>query len=406
MKSQRNQNLEQWCKDNNNSDILQRWDYEKNSLNPNKIINFHNINPYFKCENNLHESEQKSLGNVIRYNKVPQCSVCGSFGVWCEQNNRLDLLKRWDYDKNDVTPYDVSISTTKKYYFKCPRGIHESELKDINNIRKQYHSGRCICCSSIGQYGIDILGNDFIDKYWSNKNTSDPMSIASQSQKKIWIKCQSVSYHEDYETTCSNFVAGKRCPYCTKKKIHPKDSLGVLYPISYKYWVQCKTTPLDYFPMSNKSVYWNCEKHGQYKRKISQMVQAGFICPKCQKEQVQSKLEQKVYNYLLDLGYKVNTEHSCTITPINPKTHRPLPYDNEVVDLRLIIEVNGEQHYKKSYFNNYSDEELNKRKRIDRYKKEYAIYNGYSFLVIPYWTNDQQETWKKLIDNKIKSIVK
>ena len=402
--SKRNQTLEQWCIENKNEDILKRWDYDKNPLPPSKIINFHNIAPYFKCEKGIHESESKTLGNIIRYGKVPQCNICGSFGMWCKNNNRLDLLKRWDYDKNKISPYEISISTTKKYYFKCPKNIHDSEPKDINNIRKQYHSGRCIACSSIGQYGIDNICDDFIEKFWSSKNTIDPMTINCNSNKKIWIKCQDIDYHEDYEITCSNFIAGKRCPYCAKKKIHPKDSLGQIYPQSYKYWVQTKTTPLDYFPSSNKSVYWNCKKHGQYKRKIIDMVNADFICPKCRKEEKESKLQKKVRNYLLDLGYSVNTEYDCSIIPTNPETNCLLPYDNEVVELKLIIEVNGQQHYKKSYYNNYSDDELKKRKQIDKFKREYAINHGYSFLVVPYWTNDKKDSWKSLIDNKILSI--
>lgn len=405
MRSNRNQNLEQWCHENNNTDILKRWDYDKNHISPCEIINFHNISPFFKCENNIHPSESKTLGNVIRYNKVPSCSICASFGTWCEQNNRFDLLNRWDYEKNSVTPYDISISTTTKYYFKCPKGIHESEEKDINNIRKQYHSSRCICCSSIGQYGIDNIDDSFIKKYWSNKNVVDPMTISKYSSKKIWIKCQKTSYHDDYEITCANFLAGKRCPYCAKKAVHPNDSLGGIYPIAFQYWVQTKTTPYDYFPMSNKQVYWKCEKHGQYKRKICNMVQSDFICPKCQKESCQSRLQRKVYNYISNLGYTIHTETDCSIVPINPETKYPLPYDNEIYDLKLIIEVNGEQHYKKCFFNHYSDEELNKRKQVDKYKQEYAIKNGYSFLIIPYWTNDKQETWKQLINHKIQSIV-
>lgn len=405
MNSKRNQTLEQWCIENNNEDILKRWDYEKNPTPPSKIINFHNIAPYFKCENNIHDSEVKTLGNVIKYNKVPGCKICSSFGIWCEKHNRFDLLKRWDYEKNILTPYDISVSTTKKYYFKCPKGIHESELKDINNIRKQFHSGRCVSCASIGQFGIDYIDKDFINKYWSDKNIKNPMVVNRNSNSKIWIKCQDVDYHEDYEVTCSNFITGKRCPYCAKKKIHPKESLGGLYPQCYEYWVQKKTTPLDYLPMSNKLVYWKCDKHGEYRRKICDMVNADFVCPKCRREEKESKLQKKVHEYLSSLGYTIKTEYDCSLIPINPNTNYPLPFDNEVVELKLIIEVNGEQHYKKSYYNNYSEEELLKRQQIDKFKQEYAINHGYSFLIVPYWTNNKKESWKTIIDKKIESIV-
>jgi hypothetical protein len=157
--------------------------------------------------------------------------------------------------------------------------------------------------------------------------------------------------------------------------------------------------------MSNKLVYWKCDKHGEYRRKICDMVNADFVCPKCRREEKESKLQKKVHEYLSSLGYTIKTEYNCSLIPINPNTNYPLPFDNEVVELKLIIEVNGEQHYKKSYYNNYSEEELLKRQQIDKFKQEYAINHGYSFLIVPYWTNNKKESCKTIIDKKIDSIV-
>lgn len=36
---------------------------------------------------------------------------------WCEENNRMDLLDEWDYDKNgELTPDDVSYGSGKKVW--------------------------------------------------------------------------------------------------------------------------------------------------------------------------------------------------------------------------------------------------------------------------------------------------
>jgi hypothetical protein len=91
-----------------------------------------------------------------------------------------------------------------------------------------------------------------------------------------------------------------------------------------------------------------------------------------------------------------------------------LPFDNEVVQLKLIIEVHGEQHYrinihtkKQATKNKTSPEEiLNEQKWRDKYKKNLAIKNDYEYLELSYKTNDFKETWKKLIDKKIKEIIK
>ena len=50
------------------------------------------------------------------------------------------------------------------------------------------------------------------------------------------------------------------------------------------------------------------------------------------------------------------------------------------------------------------EEEFHKRKLYDRYKRIFAKSQGYYYLEIPYWTDDKNETWKKLINDKINEI--
>lgn len=148
-------------------------------------------------------------------------------------------------------------------------------------------------------------------------------------------------------------------------------------------------------------------------RKIEIAYLSGFECPDCVKERDESKLEEKVRKYINNnLGYKTLHEHKCTLKPLNPKTNRPLPYDNEIVDIKLIIEVHGLQHYQLSGFAEMSakkfgttpEQELNYLQWKDNYKKQYAISNGYYYLEIPYWT-EKDETYKILIENKINEIL-
>jgi hypothetical protein len=74
----------------------------------------------------------------------------------------------------------------------------------------------------------------------------------------------------------------------------------------------------------------------------------------------------------------------------------------------------GEQHYKKSsrWIDKWSqrknmtiDKSLHYRKLKDRYKRMYAKSQGYSYLAIPYWTDNKQEEWKQLINNRINEII-
>lgn len=111
---------------------------------------------------------------------------------------------------------------------------------------KFYNKRRCPYCKSkkvhindsFAQYHIDNTDKNFLEKYWSDKNTLNPFELSFRSGKKVWVKCQNKDYHYDYEVTCDDFTKGARCPACVKAvhKTHPFDSFGVLYPEKAKHW--------------------------------------------------------------------------------------------------------------------------------------------------------------------------
>jgi very-short-patch-repair endonuclease len=90
-----------------------------------------------------------------------------------------------------------------------------------------------------------------------------------------------------------------------------------------------------------------------------------------------------------------------------------LKYDNEVPILKLIIEVNGLQHYEvvkwheelAQHYNTTPEYEFWYQQEKDKYKKNFALSHGFEYLEIPYWTDNKEETWKNLIDEKIDGII-
>lgn len=208
-------------------------------------------------------------------------------------------------------------------------------------------------------------------------------------------------------------------------RVHPKDSLGKYiidnYGEEFLYvWSdKNKKSPFEYAPSSNHKVWWKCldKKHEDYLRSCDVSIKCEFRCPKCVEEMNNSIIEEKTKSYLEELDYNVLTEHECTIRPINPKTGYQLPYDNEIVlenGKHLIIEVNGEQHYKLNfYMTRYkcTEEEANKmlhyQQLKDRYKRMYAKHIGHEYLEIPYtaFISKNKEQYKQMIDDKINEIL-
>lgn len=334
-----------WCEENN-SEWLEHWDYEKNKISPYEIDLCTGKGMYFKCERGIHESEITRIADITHNGFTYRCRKCGSFGQWCVDNNLLDLLDRWDDEKNKCDAYSVPFSSAKKWYFKCPRGIHESESRILGNVIKQEGSRRCHQCSSFAQTIIDKYGEDYFKGIWSEKNTKNPYHLSRRCETKVWLNCTENPEHPPFYMNCSNYNKGERCPVCRV----------------------VNTT---------------------------------------------SRLQNKVMKYISsNYNYTLLHENHCTLSPLNPFTGYCLRYDNEILELKIIIEVMGIQHYKITNFaqkaaeaKNMNPEEYFKYSQfVDEFKKQFVLENGYFYLDIPYWTEETEE-YKELIDNAIRKQI-
>lgn len=287
--------------------------------------------------------------------------------------------------------------------------------KSITN--KQNHSNPFVAYErTFGAWLIKNFGENAIQKYWSNKNTVSPFSINAQSNKKVYIQCQNKNYHV-YQISPANFCRGNRCPFCSGKRgrVMPQDSLGAKFPQVIAMWsTKNKLSPFEITFKSHKSVWLTCpeHKHPDFQKIVAQCTTTGrFHCPKCTQERRRSYLEEEVYNYLCKFGYPVLTEHQCTLRPINPETGMPLPYDNQISDLKLIVEVNGIQHYelggwhitaaKKS--GKTPQEEFEGLWYRDKLKKQFALDNGYHYIAISY-KDVENGNYKSILDEEINAL--
>ena len=387
--------------------------------------------------NKIYNIEWRDYLRLHKNGKI-YCNVCSkhkdkaflSFNNWCLEHDRQDIIDLWDYELNNKKINEISYSShgsyNEGYYFKCPQGLHKSELKSIHDFTNG-SEGVIYCkqCNSFAQYLIDSYGEGALNLYWDyDKNnilSINPWDIPKSWNHKVWIKCQEKNYHISYEVSCDAFLHNTRCPYCCNHygKVHTLDSLGKVLEDKRLLWVwsdKNKKSLYEYAPNSDKKVWWKClnKEHKDYCRSINSSNKYNFRCPECIRERDESFLQEKVRLYLEFLNYTILHERNCTIVPKNPKskTNNTMPFDNEIKELKLICEVMGQQHYKingfhilqAKYKNTTKEEEFHYQKLKDRYKKFIAYKNGYNYMAIPYWTDDKDETWKQLINNKIINI--
>lgn len=353
-----------------------------------------------------------------------------SFKTWCIENDCEYLLDLWDYDLNKKDPDSISCRTADYYYFKCSKCRHPSTSHQIMSIAASSKNKKdnCKYCNSFAQHAIDQLGENALELYWDyDKNEVDPWDISYKSHIPIWIKCVETNYHGSYETIAKQFfMADGKCPYCCHRRIHSRDSFAYYYIQKYGedfldlYWDYDKNIldPWKIAVQTNKDyIYLKCEIHGTYRVLPSNFYKFGITCPECSRERDKSKLQEKVEQYIVDnYNYYISHEYSCSIVARSTKTGRWLPYDNDVLvnsNTHLIIEVMGDQHYnvksglirRQSERRNILPENvLAEIQWRDEYKRQYALSQGYHYLAIPYWT-EQDGSYKTLIDQKIQEIL-
>jgi len=203
-----------------------------------------NINKYYcsQCTKKIF-SNKKMINTKLKNGK--------SFEQWCEENNKQEVLNRWDFELNNCNPSEVLYSTHEKYYFKCPDKIHESEKKNLHGfVGGQEGSMDCKACNSIGQWIIDCYGNNALEKYWSNKNTINPFEVSRGSNKNVLLICQICK--REIEISPKNFFK--------KKSLCDKCSDGISYPEKFIRNILNQLN-LEYICQLSKANFYWCNKY-------------------------------------------------------------------------------------------------------------------------------------------------
>lgn len=119
-----------------------------------------------------------------------------------------------------------------------------------------------------------------------------------------------------------------------------------------KFWsTKNELTPRDVFKSANKKFIFDCNIcNHEFKMWLNHITNQNCWCPKCK-----NKTELKLYNWLLSENYIVQTQTTFIWT----KTEKSyLKYDFYIEDYKLIIELDGSQHFKQ--VSNWQSPEKNK----------------------------------------------
>lgn len=92
-------------------------------------------------------------------------------------------------------------------------------------------------------------------------------------------------------------------------------------------------------------------------------------------------------------SYMIYEEVTLPGSKINTATH-PLYADFLIPNIKIVVEIHGEQHYTHSTFFHSSKSEFLKAKKRDQTKKAWCELNNFSFIELKH---DEQDRWRETI---------
>jgi len=260
-------------------------------------------------------------------------------------------------------------------------------------------------------YNIYLLYNVFVVLFYNMgklSNTSEFIEKAKnihgelysydcvvylKAQIKVDIKCRE---HDIFQQTPNDHLSGYGCPVCGTERTAASKRHN-----TEEFIIKAKTMHPSYD--YSKTIYVNsvtkveivCPKHGSFFSSPDKFLGTrstannnGTICPKC--ACAISVGERNIMRALDDLGLNYERE-KIFVGLINPTTNRKLRYDFFIPSLNLIIEYDGEQHFRpiniKGIFREQEDIQAAYDKGVmrDQIKTTFALENGFNLLRISYF---------------------
>jgi len=201
------------------TNILNKWDYEKNDCDPTVIKTGSHKNFWFVCDKG--HSYYKEFRQQYKNGK---CIYCINIKVLPGFNDiattHSHLAKEWNYNKNDLTPQDFTFGSSKKVWWICNQG-HEWE-ETINQRTSPKRNYNCPYCSNHRVTFSNVFADEELLEEWDyNKNTITPQELTPGSRSKIHWKCN--SGHEwvaSLKDRTRKDGKNTNCPKCTTNISH------------------------------------------------------------------------------------------------------------------------------------------------------------------------------------------
>lgn len=382
------------------------WHLTKNgNVKPRDVPPSANKKYWFHCEDCGHDFHvflnhiQRGVwcgycSNQMRCDE-PSCKPCFERSF-----DSVEKSRHWHPTKNgNIRPRNVAKSSGTEYWFHCEDCGHDfcnTPVRITRGIWCEYcaHLKRCNQPSCKFCFDNSFAGSKKSKCWHPTKNGNvKPRDVALNTSKNYWFICEYCKH--DIYVGVSHIQLRDQCKYCIN--LQRCDELSCKFCFEHSFasheksesWHPTKNgnvKPRDVAARSNNK-YWFVCKICQHDINITLSdVQVGKWC-KCRKHKTESKFRDFLCSNFHEIIYQFKADF-C----LNPETGKHFLFDFCIPSLKIIVEVDGPQHFRD--MPRWHSSVKNNRER-DIYKMKMANDNGYSVIRIV-----QDDVWRDTYDWK------
>lgn len=251
-------------------EIAKEWHVEKNGdRKPEQFAFGSKKKCWWQCSKNPEHQWDAAIASRTRgKNGCPFCRGLRVIESESLAGRFPELAKQWHPIKNgEVSPYEVSYSSNKPYWWKCPKGPDHEWPASPNRRTNTHNKSGCPFCGGIKVSVTNSLATLFPDvaKQWHfDKNGNIlPEDVLAGTHQSFWWKCPKGSDHEWPAQVKSRTYNGRGCPFCAGKKVSVTNSLASLFPDIAGQWHPGKNGgigPRDVTAGAGKKYSWKCDR--------------------------------------------------------------------------------------------------------------------------------------------------
>tara|TARA_R110000851_G_scaffold214241_3_gene366884 strand:+ start:421 stop:2175 length:1755 start_codon:yes stop_codon:yes gene_type:complete len=253
------------CLSTTHPNLINYWHPTNNGeLTPNDVVFGSTKRVWWKCDKGDDHEWIATVRSVAQFQTF--CPICS--GRVVEKSNCLatlnpELANQWHDTKNrELTPYDVTLNSNKKVWWKCDKGDDHEWYTDIAHRNNGRSCPVCLGQKVVKSNCLATLNPELANQWHDTKNRElTPYDVTLNSNKKVWWKCDKGDDHEWLATVSGRIKSG--CSICVNQKVVKSNCLATTHPDVIKYWHPSKNgnlTPNDFVSGSEKKVWWKCEK--------------------------------------------------------------------------------------------------------------------------------------------------